>query len=476
MSKRKEIFVKDEDLNLQKDILRQIKTNFSDELLIKRGFNPSYYLITYGCAMNERDSETIEGMLEQAGFEPASCQEDADLILFNTCCVRDHAELKVYGNVGALSKLKAAKPELLIGVCGCMMQQEEVANHLFKNYKFVDMVFGTHSLYLFPQSLQNAIEGNRVLSVLESDGVIAENQPALRKKDYSASININFGCNNFCTYCVVPYVRGRERSRHSKDIIDEIKALADNGTIEVTLLGQNVNSYNNDSDEDVTFYKLLQKIEKIEGIKRIRFMTSHPKDISDDLIKVIAESEKICNHIHLPMQSGSNRILKLMNRGYTREAYLEKLYKAKELIKDVQITSDFIVGFPTETQEDFEQTLDIIKKCEFASVFSFLYSPRKNTPAEKMPDQIPLEIKKERIYALNELQREISIKQNDRFLNNVYEVLVEGKSAKVENMLIGKTTNSRVINFYSDKDLIGTMTKVKVVDTKQTSLIGERVN
>ena len=357
--------------------------------------NLKYHIVTYGCQMNVHDSEKLAGMLHEMGYEETSEQNEANLILFNTCCVREHAEQRVYGNVGALRTLKQADPNLIIGVCGCMMQQEEVAAEIVRKFPFVDIVFGTHNLHRFPQLLLQAMDSaHTVVEILNEEGEVIEGLPMQRSDGVSAWTTIMYGCNNFCSYCIVPYVRGRERSRKPEDIIDEISALADKGYMEVTLLGQNVNSYGKDLGEGYLFPDLLRDINKISGIERIRFMTSHPKDLSPELISAMAECEKVCEHLHLPVQAGSNRILKKMNRCYTREDYMDLVYKIREAIPDIALTTDIIVGFPGETEEDFLDTLDLMEKVRYDSAFTFIYSTRRGTPAAKMKEQIDESIKR----------------------------------------------------------------------------------
>ena len=447
---------------------------YIDEInkLIK-GKNLKYHIVTYGCQMNVHDSEKLAGMLEAMGYTETAEQSDADLILFNTCCVRENAELRVYGNVGALYPYKQRNPNLIIGVCGCMMQQDEVATVITKKFPFVDLIFGTHNLHHFPKLLLQAMDSQQtVVEILDEQGRIVEDVPIKRDLGVSAWTTIMYGCNNFCTYCIVPYVRGRERSRKPSDILDEIRNLADEGYKEVTLLGQNVNSYGKDLDTDYYFPNLLRDVNKINGIERIRFMTSHPKDLTKDLIMAIAESEKVCEHLHLPIQSGSNRILKMMNRRYTREDYLELVNEIRNEIPDIAITTDIIVGFPGETEEDFADTLDIVKKVRYDSAFTFMYSIRTGTPAAKMDDQIDQEVKKERLQILMDLQNQISKEINAKALGSTVEVLVEGLSKNKDDMYSGRTRQNKLVNFEADHDVTGKIVKVKITNPKTWTLEG----
>ena len=363
-----------------------------------RGFQ--YYIESYGCQMNDHDAEKLSGMLQTCGFSPAPSKEEATLLLFNTCCVREHAEKRVFGNIGALKKRKENEPGLLIGVCGCMMQQREVAERLFKRFPFVDLVFGTHELHHFPLLLSRTLAGERVFSVRESDGEIVEGLPVVRGGSFSTFVTIMYGCNNFCSYCIVPYVRGRERSRAPENIVAEVRSLAERGFREITLLGQNVNSYAY-ADDGVDFPELLRRVSTVEGIERIRFMTSHPKDLSPRLIEAMATLPKVCNHIHLPVQSGSNRILSEMNRRYTREKYLGLVEDIRAAVDGVELTTDIIVGFPGETEEDFEETLALVRQVGFSAAYTFMYSPRLGTRAAEMENQVPEEVKKDRLLRLN---------------------------------------------------------------------------
>lgn len=469
-----EIFITPQEWAPQQDRLRRIEQGWAAEFLEEHGHAPRYAITTFGCQMNEHDSEHLNGLLQMAGFVPAA-QEDADLLLFNTCCVREHAEARVFGNVGALQQRKKDNPELLIGVCGCMMQQQDTAAQLFKRFPFVDMVFGTHALPLFPQILETALRGERVMDVHESKGRIAEGLPTVRQEKTSAYLTVMFGCNNFCSFCIVPHVRGRERSRRMEDILADLRALAADGVREVTLLGQNVNSYGKDrGGGELSFPNLLRRANAVEGLERIRFMTSHPKDLSDDLIVAMAECDKVCKHIHLPVQSGSDRILQAMNRRYTAAAYMERLDKLRQAMPDIDVTTDIIVGFPAESEEDFAATLALVEQARYASAFTFMYSPRKGTPAATLPGQIPKDVQKERLYRLNALQAEMTRQNNEQYIGKVVDVLVEGQDRRKTTMGFGKTDSFKMVYFPSDEDLSGQCVRVRVCSGRQASLLGER--
>lgn len=436
----------------------------------------TYYIETWGCQMNEEDSEKLSGMLKNIGYVKAETKENADVIIFNTCAVRENAELKVYGNIGALKKLKEAKPDLIIAICGCMMQQKGMADNIIKKYPFVDIIFGTHNSYKFPEYLNRAKqECKSVIEVVDKEEGIVEGIPVDRKSDIKAFVTITYGCNNFCTYCIVPYVRGRERSRQPEEIIKEIKSLVAVGYKEVTLLGQNVNSYGKDLDKDINFAKLLRMVNDIEGLERIRFMSSHPKDLSMEVIYAIRDCEKVCNQIHLPVQSGSTNILRKMNRSYTREQYLELVRNIKREIPNVALTTDIIVGFPGETEEDFLDTLNLVKEVEYDSAFTFIYSRRKYTPADKMEDQIDDAIKHDRFNRLVQVVNEISAKKNMEYQDKVVKVLVEGKSKNDETKLSGRTETGKLVNFTGNEDSIGKIIEVKITQALTFSLNGEAI-
>lgn len=438
-----------------------------------RGFQ--YYIESYGCQMNDHDAEKLSGMLQTCGFSPAPSKEEATLLLFNTCCVREHAEKRVFGNIGALKKRKEDEPGLLIGVCGCMMQQREVAERLFKRFPFVDLVFGTHELHHFPLLLSRTLAGERVFSVRESDGEIAEGLPVVRGGSFSTFVTIMYGCNNFCSYCIVPYVRGRERSRAPENIVAEVRSLAERGFREITLLGQNVNSYAY-ADDGVDFPELLRRVSTVEGIERIRFMTSHPKDLSPRLIEAMATLPKVCNHIHLPVQSGSNRILSEMNRRYTREKYLGLVEDIRAAVEGVELTTDIILGFPGETEEDFEETLALVRQVGFSAAYTFMYSPRLGTRAAEMENQVPEEVKKDRLLRLNACSAEQLKVGNRKYIGQEGTVLVEGCDRREKApMAYGKLTNFKMVYFPGDAGLIGSMRHVRITGIQNNSLIGELV-
>jgi tRNA-2-methylthio-N6-dimethylallyladenosine synthase len=428
--------------------------------------------------MNEHDSEKIAGIVKSLGYLPTDDEKEADLIVFNTCCVREHAEVKVYGNLGRLKKIKEKNPDMIIAVCGCMTQQREVAEHIAKRYPFVDIVFGTNKIHKLTEMIANAkVSGSTIIDIEEDgEGKIVEGLPTERNDGVRAWVAVMQGCNNFCSYCIVPYVRGREKSRRKKDIVEEIKSLAENGYKEVTLLGQNVNSYGKDLEGEVDFATLLREVNGIDGIERIRFVTSHPKDLSDDLIYAIRDCDKVCEHIHLPFQAGSNKILERMNRRYTKEQYLSMVEKIKKEIPGVSLTTDIIVGFPGETEEDFEHTLDVVKRVRFDSAFTFLYSKRKGTPAEKMEDQVPYEVKHPRFLRLLELTQQITAENNARMKDAVMEVLVEGISKNDPERLSGRTRTNKLVHFKGSPELTGKLVNVRITDPQKWSLYGEMVD
>lgn len=472
---RKNIYVSPEEMARQQRFIDEIKElNYRKE--VKTGKKKLYCLNTFGCQMNEHDSEKLAGMLAEMGYAETDNVNESDLVIYNTCCVRENAELKVYGHLGMLKPLKNQKPDLVIAVCGCMMQQPEVVEHIKKTYSHVDLIFGTHNLYKFPELLYSAMDSQTtVVDVWDCDGQIAENVAIERKDGVKAWVTVMYGCNNFCTYCIVPYVRGRERSRSMDDILEEVRMLGGQGFKEITLLGQNVNSYGKDIGDGTSFAELIREVNKIPGIERIRFTTSHPKDLSDDLIYAMRDCEKVCEHLHLPFQAGSTRILKLMNRKYTKEDYINLVAKIKENIPDIALTTDIIVGFPGETEEDFSDTLDILEKVRFDNAYTFLYSKRTGTPAAKMEDQVPEEVKKERFQRLLETQNRISKEINDTFLGKVVEVLVEGVSKTNDKIFTGRTRGNKVVNFEADASLIGKLVNVRINTVKTWSLEGSIV-
>lgn len=439
-----------------------------------------YYIETYGCQMNEHDSEKIAGLLQAVGYQKAEQMQQADLILFNTCCVRDHAEKKVFGNIGALKPLSQQKSGLIVAVCGCMMQQEEVAKKLMQTFPFVKIVFGTNNMNELPSMLYRAVmHRERVFNVQKANisSTAVEDVPMVRKKRPLATVNIMQGCDNFCTYCIVPYVRGREWSRPAEDILMEVKGLVKQGYREVMLLGQNVNSYGKKGGEtSMDFADLLEQIAAGTGISRIRFMTSHPKDISKKLLEKIAGHENICKQLHLPVQSGSSRVLMRMNRGYTREEYLRLVETAREIVPGIALTTDIIVGFPGESEEDYAQTLSLVREVGYDAAFTFVYSPRKGTKAAEFPEQVPEQIKQQRIVGLIELQSELTYKSNLRYVGKKELILVEDVSKKDEQSICGRTDSGKMVNFKGPKEKIGSFVPVEILEAKRTTLLGRMLD
>lgn len=427
-----------------------------------------YYIHTYGCQMNIHDSEKIAGILRDMGYNECNSPEEADVVVFNTCCIRETAEKKIYGHIGQMKKLKRKKPNLIVAVCGCMSQQEGASEHIRQSYPFVDVVLGTGNLNMLRQGIENA--GRQRLFNTDFCCVREEDFPQYRTSYPNVWVNINYGCNNFCTYCIVPYVRGRERSRRPEDILAEVKGLLSDGYKEITLLGQNVNSYGKDI-EGASFASLLREIGKLPGKFRLRFMTSHPKDLTQDIIDAVAEHKNICNNVHLPVQSGSSRILKAMNRRYDRESYLALVERIKECIPDVGITTDIMVGFPGETEEDFCDTLDLVRKAQFSSAFCFVYSPRKGTPASLMP-QIDDAVKKDRITRLLACQNEVTKRISKTMVGKRYEVLVEGNNFRYKDTMCGRTESGRLVNFKCDSSLVGKFVTVKIERASSATLWG----
>ena len=432
-----------------------------------------YLIITYGCQMNENDSEKISGMVEELGYNRTEDEKDADLIIMNTCSVRENANNRFFGNLGNFKKLKKKNSGLILAVCGCMMQEGHIVKKIKEKYSFVDIVFGTHNIASLPSLLEECDAKRKlIVEVLEDSDKLAEGLPVHRQFKHKAFVSIMKGCNNFCSYCIVPYTRGRERSREYQNILSEVRELANDGVKEVTLLGQNVNSYGKNLDDPVPFAKLLKMVSEVEGIERVRFMTSHPKDLSDELIEVIRDNPKICRHIHLPMQSGSSRILKLMNRHYDKDTYIKLVKKIRREIPDVAITTDIIVGFPTETEEDFLDTLDVYKECEFDTAFTFIYSKREGTKAAVMDGQIDEKTVKDRFDRLLKLHDEIVLKQNKKYLNREVDILIDGKSKTNDNVLTGRTSSFKLVNF-TGKGETGDIVKVKITDVHTFHLSGE---
>ena len=431
-------------------------------------------VINFGCQMNARDAEKLRGILKKIGYIITE-EETADFVLYNTCTVRDNANQKVYGRLGYQKTFKKQNPEMVVALCGCMMQEPEVIEKIKKSYRFVDIIFGTHNVYRLAELLYAHLTSrSMIIDVWKDTDTSVETLPVDRKYSFKSGVNIMYGCNNFCSYCIVPYVRGRERSRTPEEILDECRRLADEGIVEVMLLGQNVNSYGKNLENPMSFAQLLKEVEKIDGIRRIRFMTSHPKDLSDELIQVMKESKKICRHLHLPLQSGSSRILKIMNRRYDKEKYLALAEKIRQEIPDISLTTDIIVGFPGETEEDFEETLDVVRKVRYDSAFTFIYSKRTGTPAAAMEDQIPEEVSKERFGRLLDLVQSIAAQECGRLTGQVQEVLVETTSNH-EGMVSGRLSNNTVVHLPGTEDMIGTFVNVRLDEAKGFYYIGTPV-
>ncbi|BCJ85730.1 tRNA (N6-isopentenyl adenosine(37)-C2)-methylthiotransferase MiaB [Effusibacillus dendaii] len=440
------------------------------------GEGKKYLIKTYGCQMNEHDSEIMAGMLEEMGYQPTSVNEEADFILFNTCAVRENAEDKVFGEIGRLKPLKNRNPELILGLCGCMAQEEPVQQLVAKTYPHIDIVFGTHNIHQLPELVEQARNSQEtIFEVWEKAGDVVENLPKLRKDGIRAWVNIQYGCNKYCTYCIVPYTRGRERSRLMEDVVEEVKQLAADGYKEITLLGQNVNDYGLDL-KAYDFADLLAAVNKVEGIERIRFTTSNPWNFSDKLIQTIASCEKVVNHIHLPVQSGDNTILRRMNRGYTREYYLDLVARIRRAIPDVSLTTDIIVGFPGETEEQFRETLSLVEQVRFDGAYTFIYSPRKGTPAIRFREQVSEEDKKRRLQELIELQNGITREFSESMKNQTFDVLVEGESKTNSDVLQGRTTTNKIVLFRGPKELIGRIVKIHVTEAQTWYLRGELVS
>lgn len=475
MSKRVNLEIEsmEEILNRNDDVIRQIKS-INTQMLNETGEVRNAVIVTYGCQMNEHDSEKLDAMLVDMGYRIIDDVEQADLVIFNTCAVRENAEFKVYGNLGRIKKLKETRPELILAVCGCMMQQPHIVEEIKKKYRYVDLVFGTHNLHNFPVLLNAYFESkSQVVEVWESQGDVVEGLHANRKREIKAFVNIMYGCDNFCAYCIVPYTRGRERSRKPEDIIREIEELAANGTKEVMLLGQNVNSYGLNLDEPVDFADLLRMVNDIEGLERIRFMTSHPKDITQKVLDTMAEGKKICEYLHLPIQSGSNPILKKMNRKYTKEQYLDIVERARKLMPELGVSTDIILGFPGESQTDFMETIDVIKQVGYDSAFTYLYSKRTGTPAATHENQVSEDDKHERMnYLLSVLNPMIEMKMKS-FMDKEVEVLVEGYSKSSKEILMGRTRQNHTVNFEGTPSHIGKIVKVKITKPRRFSLFGE---
>lgn len=464
------------EIKLQEEYIKKVKKINQDK-------NLKYTILTMGCQLNENDSEKLCGMLEKMGYTKTEKQNDADMALFNTCCVRENAEDKLFGKLGELKRLKEQK-EIIIAIGGCMMQEKHITDKIKESYPFVDILFGTHTLHKFPEDLYKVIEGKRKLEdILDIDGKIYEGLPIKRDSKIKASVTIMNGCNNFCSYCIVPYVRGRERSRQPRDIIEEVKKLAKEGYKEITLLGQNVNSYLRvEREKNIPFEEyqgvnsfatLLRAINKIDGIERIRFISPHPKDFTDDVIEAIADCEKVCKLVHLPLQSGNTKVLKEMNRKYTKEQYLNLVEKMKNKIPNLTLSTDIIVGFPGETDEEFEDTLEVVEKVRFEQVYMFIYSRRVGTPGDKMQNQIPEDIKHKRFDKLKALVESQIEENNKKYIGTTQKILVEGESKNNSNMLSGRTESNKVVIFEGSKELIDKIINIKIISQHMWYLKGE---
>lgn len=470
-NKRKTAVVSENEIKKQQELCKKVASVISKRYAEK----PLACVVTYGCQQNVADSEHIKGMLNEMGYGFTENRTEAKLIIFNTCAVREHAEDRVFGNVGMLKSYKRENSDVIIACCGCMMQQKHIADKIKQSFPFVDLVFGTHVVYRLPELLFNALtKKKRVFELPDMDGAIAEGVPVLRDNDRKAWIPIMYGCNNFCSYCIVPYVRGRERSREAADVIAEAKELIENGYKEITLLGQNVNSYGKDLSPSVTFAQLLKSINELDGDFRIRFMTSHPRDCTKELIETMAACDKIAKHLHLPFQSGNNRVLKAMNRHYNREKYLELINYAKELMEDaLSITSDIIVGFPGETYEEFKDTLSLVEEVKFTSLFTFIYSPRKGTPAAEMEDPVAASEKGRWFRELTDLQEKISAENMKKYAEKTFKCFVYGKGKLGDNYIAARTDGNLIIEFEGDENLIGTFQNIKVTKPLTYVLKGE---
>ncbi len=463
------------ELARQMEYIRQIRQE-NDQYFAETGRQKKFYSLAMGCQMNAHDSEKLEGMLAEMGYIRTEEETEADFIIYNTCCVRENAELKVYGKLGWLKHYKKENPNAIVALCGCMMQQDHVLQTIQQKYRHVDLVFGTFNLYKLPELMRTREEsGTPVFDIWQEHQEVVEDLPSIRHFPYKASVNIMFGCNNFCSYCIVPYVRGRERSRTPEDILTEVRRLAADGVKEVMLLGQNVNSYGKTLEHPISFAELLRRVNDVEGIERIRFMTSHPKDLSDDLILAMQECGKVCKNLHLPFQSGSNEILRRMNRRYTKEHYLELVRKVRKAMPEITLSTDIIVGFPGETEEDFQETLDVIRQARYCTAFTFIYSKRTGTPAAVMENQVPEAVVKDRfdrmLHVLNPIVHEVVEEQ----IGKVYMVFVEEVSKQDSSVLTGRTEQNILVHFSGSKDWIGQMVPVKLIENKTFYVIGERV-
>lgn len=467
--------------NRQLEIINELKSRYDEEYQ-RTKVKKTFHIVTFGCQMNSRDSEKISGILKQIGYIETDT-EDADFVLYNTCTVRENANNRVFGRLGHVGKLKKNRPGMLVAVCGCMMQETTAVERVKKSYPFVDIIFGTHNIFKLAELIKTRIDNESVsdkhsdrmvIDLWKDTDMIVENLPNDRKYPFKAGVNIIYGCNNFCSYCIVPYVRGRERSRNPEDILEEIRALANDGVKEVMLLGQNVNSYGKNLNPQISFAQLLKEVEKIDKIKRIRFMTSHPKDLSQELIDVMGASKKICRHLHLPLQSGSTRLLKIMNRKYTKEDYLDLVDRIRKAVPDISLTTDIIVGFPGETEEDFMETIDVVKKVGFDNAFTFLYSKRAGTPAANMECQVDENVAKERFDRLLDEIHASAAKAAGRDVNSVKDVLVEEVNSQNEDLLTGRLSNNMLVHFPGDKSLTGEIIPVYLEESKGFYYIGKQ--
>lgn len=457
------------DIGNQREFIKKVNT-------LNAGKNLKYTIFTMGCQLNENDSEKICGMLEEMGYTKTDVMEESNFIIFNTCCVRENAEDKLFGKLGEVKRLRE-KNGTVIAICGCMMQEQHIIDKIKQSYNYVDLIFGTHTLHKLPEDLYTVLcNKEKIMDILDIDGEVIEGLPIKRNDTIKASVTIMNGCNNFCSYCIVPYVRGRERSRDPEDIINEIEELARSGYKEVTLLGQNVNSYKGNGNLGITkFSELLRAVNKISGIERIRFVSPHPKDFSDDVIEAIRDCEKVCKLIHLPLQSGSSAVLKVMNRKYTKEQFLALVDKMKATIPNLTLSTDIIVGFPGETEEDFEETLDVVRRVNFEQVYMFIYSKRVGTPGDKMPNQVPDEIKHKRFDRLKALVESQIDSNNKKYVGTIQKVLVEGKSKNNDQMLTGRTDSNKVVNFEGDESLIGQVIELPIISEHMWYLKGNLI-
>ena len=471
----KEIAVDESELLRQLEYMQVIREK-NDVYERESGKKKKFFSLAMGCQMNTHDSEKLEGMLDQMGYERTDEEIQADFVIYNTCCVRENAEQKVYGKLGWLKHYKKDKPDTVIALCGCMMQQETVISTIRQKHRHVDIVFGTYNLYKLPELMNTRMEsGDTIYDIWQEHEEIVEDLPSIRHYPYKASVNIMFGCNNFCTYCIVPYVRGRERSRQPEDILSEVKKLADDGVKEIMLLGQNVNSYGKNLDNPISFAKLLRMVNDIEGIERIRFMTSHPKDLSDELIEAMKDCPKVCKNLHLPVQAGSSEILRRMNRHYTKESYLETVRKIKAAMPEITLSTDIIVGFPGETEADFQETLEVIREVGYSTGYTFIYSKRTGTPAATMDAQVPEDVIKDRFDRMLNVLNPMIHELNEKLVGKIVTVLVEEPSKNNKNVLTGRADNYALVHFEGSEDLIGQLVPVRITDNKTFYFIAERV-